>query len=301
MSKKDVSKSWCFTSFDNKEAICKLLNDIKNDVSYWLYGKEVCKETNREHLQGMIIFKNAKRFTAVKKLLNCHVEKCKSINDSILYCKKEGTWFEHDNRQQGRRTDIKDVANIILNGSLCAAITAYPDMYIKYHAGMEKLSFSKSRVRDFKPTVIWLWGKSGVGKTRLVHEIEKDLWVSGETLKWWDGYNQQEATLFDDFREDQCDFVRLLRLIDRYSCSVQVKGGTRQLYSKRMYITSPFSPENCYLYLRNEEKNQLLRRLDIVTEVTEVEKGNTNFLNWKYRLMYGLVVCEFKINLINKK
>lgn len=122
--------------------------------------------------------------------------------------------------------------------------------------------------RYFKPEVIWVWGPTGSGKTRQVVENETDLWISGKNLKWWQGYENQEATLFDDFRADFCTFHELLRILDRYPYTVEVKGGHRELNSKRMYITSCYPPGE--VYRTREDIEQLMRRCTEVRHVSNV-------------------------------
>jgi hypothetical protein len=67
----------------------------------------------------------------------------------------------------------------------------------------------------------------------------------------------------------------MLRLLDRYECLIEVKGGFRQFRSRQIVVTSIFSPEVMYAKA-SEDMNQLVRRIDeiielkFVTDVTEV-------------------------------
>lgn len=143
----------------------------------------------------------------------------------------------------------------------------WPTVFVKYPRGFAELAVKAPRSRDdAKPFVHWLYGKSGGGKTRYVVELEEDLWVSGSTLKWWNGYYDQEAVLFDDFRGDFCTYHWLLRILDRYPIAVEVKGGMVQFTARRIYITCPSHPRDVYITV--EDKHQLLRRIDRITHVT---------------------------------
>jgi len=259
------------------------------EVKYKIYAKEV-GANGTPHLQCFMIFCNAVRLTALKKLHNtAHWEACKgTVSDNINYCKKGGLFIEVDNRQQGKRSDLVSCVEAIKSGGIKKLVSEYPEAYVKYHSGFEKLNFRLTKPRDPKepPVVTWLYGKTGTGKTREVVEKEPDLWISGRDLKFWDGYENQEAVLFDDFRKDFCTFHELLRILDRYPVNVNVKGGFRCLNSKRIYITSCFKPD--MVYETREDVKQLLRRITevkhvketVVTEkgvVTEVVEGNTNF------------------------
>lgn len=268
-----VAKSFAFTlnNYTDDEIL-----SIKNlDYNYLIFGYEKGKN-GTPHLQGTITFKKAMRENAVRKAIpRAHIEVVISLPDSIKYCKKEGNYFEDDKGTQGKRNDLIILADEIKNKPLNDVILSYPHMYIKFHNGMEKLASKYIKPRNFKPIVIWLWGESGSGKSRSVVEFEKDLWISGKNLKWWQGYNNQEATLFDDFRGDFCTYHELLRILDRYPYEVEFKGGSTQLNSKRMYITSCHHPEDLYKSV-TEDKIQLIRRIDMIIKTVKLPE----YENW---------------------
>jgi len=101
---------------------------------------------------------------------------------------------------------------------------------------------------------------------------------------WWDGYEQQEAIIIDDF-DGKWPYRDLLRLLDRYPYQGQFKGGYFKVNSPYIYITCEFAPS--YFWQGNEYA-QVFRRLKEVkyvpppgirmatnvTDVTEVA-GNT--------------------------
>lgn len=134
----------------------------------------------------------------------------------------------------------------------------------------------ENQVRKDKPIVLWFWGSTGSGKTRTAVEMAQDAvgqkyWLShSEKLLWFDGYCGQEWVIIDDFRRNMCTYYYFLRLLDRHTMSVQVKGDFVNWIPKVIIITSPADPETAYTYFdqrTNEEKkwddlDQLLRRID---------------------------------------
>lgn len=124
----------------------------------------------------------------------------------------------------------------------------------------------KEEPRTSKPFVRWYWGASGTGKTRLAYEeSDKDnRWISGKNLKWFDGYDAHTNVIIDDFRGDFCTFHELLRLLDRYEIRVENKGGSRQFKPVDIWITSCYPPDA--VYATREDIEQLLRRIDVITE-----------------------------------
>lgn len=86
-------RNWCFTHNNypsDHEAIYKVIN-----CKYLIAGREICPKTGTPHLQGTIMFKDAKTFSAVKKALplGVHIEPCRSLDHSINYCQKEKDFF----------------------------------------------------------------------------------------------------------------------------------------------------------------------------------------------------------------
>lgn len=276
---KKVAKTWAMTWNNYTEEDIQKLKDLEG-VQLLTIGKEI-GESGTPHLQITITFKKVCRWSQLKKVLKSpHIKPAICPDWSHNYCIKDDKYIRIDNRKQGQRNDLKELAVTIATKGIKQAIQDKPECYIKYHNGMEKLnSFYKCKKRDFKPYVEWIYGPTGTGKTRHVYEKEKDLWISNKNLQWWQGYDGQEATLFDDFRGDFCTFHELLRILDRYPYTVMVKGGSMELCSKRMYITSAYHPEEVYTTI--EDTTQLIRRIDKitkmenVTDVTEVVGGNT--------------------------
>jgi hypothetical protein len=140
-------------------------------------------------------------------------------------------------------------------------VTSYPQVriaecYLKY----------KEKPRDWKPEVIWYYGATGTGKTkRAMEEMPEDRYVCMDTDRWWEGYDGHSNVIIDDMRKDFCKFKRLLRLLDRYECQVECKGGSRQLRARKIIITSCYSPYE--MYDTREDVHQLIRRIDKIEEV----------------------------------
>ena len=102
---------------------------------------------------------------------------------------------------------------------------------------------------------------------------------------WWDGYEQQETVVLDDFQGGLL-FGFLLHLLDRYPLLVQVKGGTRVFNSKTIIITSNFAPDQWYTDPRLAQNFPALeRRLDTIYEFTDapyptLHKGEPILFDW---------------------
>lgn len=84
-------RTYCFTLNNYSCADVQLLKNLK--FKLLVFQSEI-GNSGTQHLQGVIKFKDAKTFTAVKKILpaGCHIEKCRNLNASINYCNKQNTW-----------------------------------------------------------------------------------------------------------------------------------------------------------------------------------------------------------------
>lgn len=258
-------RNFCFTINNWKEEDITLAKQI--DYKYIIIGKEV-GEKGTPHLQGYVELSKQMRLNAVKKFFpRAHIEERKgTAQQASIYCKKDNNYEELGTiSKQGQRNDISSTYEMARNGlSFEKFLDTNPNFQNIRIFEIAKSVYQQKR--HFKPYVEWIYGPTGTGKTRYVVEHEKDLWISGRNLKWWQGYDNQEATLFDDFRKDFCTFHELLRILDRYPYTVEVKGGHKELNSKRMYISSCFHPKD--IYDTREDVNQLLRRIDKVTAIT---------------------------------
>lgn len=149
---------------------------------------------------------------------------------------------------------------------------------------------NKTTVFDDKPEVIWLYGATGQGKSFLAASYFERLRQEDQTitffvhlpgsLKWWDGYEGQHYVILDDFRRSQLKevggFSYLLRLLDRYTLRLEVKGGSVVRAWHHIIITCPRSPVDEFTYHGGEGERleediaQLVRRCDRIVRVGTV-------------------------------
>ena len=142
-------------------------------------------------------------------------------------------------KEQGRRSDLETVRERVSAGESMKEI-ALTCVNFQALRGAELLYKYLEMERDWKPEVFWCYGPTGTGKTRwAMRQCKGRRWVSMDTLKWFQNYDGQEDVIFDDFRANHCSFSFLLRLLDRYPCQVENKGGSRQFLAKRIFVTTP--------------------------------------------------------------
>lgn len=254
-------RGWAFTINNYTEA--ESLNIQALVCDYAIVGKEVGAE-GTPHLQGYIYYSDKATFKSVKSALGdrAHIEVAKaSAEQNRNYCVKQGNILCELGTlpQQGKRTDLDVVKKILKETGRVSDVVTVVTSYQSIRAAEVLIRYIEPK-RNTVPQVIWLWGPTGTGKTRIAVDLcGPDVWMSGRNLKWWDGYDGHKNVIIDDFRGDFCSFHELLRILDRYEYRIEVKGGSRQLLATKIIITSCSPPDKVY-YTR-EDIGQLLRRI----------------------------------------
>ena len=247
---KKKHRQWCvcvlnYTS-EQYDAIIERAKQGK--YKYIVVGKEICPTTGTPHIHIYLELKSSRSFNSIRKEFWKSNTKPRYKNSTPAqaanYCKKDGDWWEHGTiSQQGKRNDIMIAKDLIQSGGTMRELFDVTTSYqaLKY-AELANKYLEPSRKKKTK--VIWIYGPSGVGKTHycLNQHHDKDVWISGETLRWFDGYDRHKYVIFDDFRKDFCKFHTLLRYMDKAKIKVEVKGGSREFVPEILYITTPYPP-----------------------------------------------------------
>lgn len=259
------SKSWFYTHNNYTDADVNKFEML--ECVFHIFGKEV-SPSGTPHLQGCITFAKSCRLTALKTLSSkTHWEIPKSLEAARNYCMKDADCFLRDNRKQGARTDLILVTDMIKKGSSMMEVAeAYPSTFVKYPGGLTSYQSIIQKPREDKPIVNWYWGPTGAGKTACVHANKNTLFTSDCDFSYFNGYENQYAALFDDFRGKIEELPMLLRLFDRYPLIVNVKYGSKQWNPKVIYVTSCYPPDHSFVNPNEEDMNQLLRRIDNIVE-----------------------------------
>lgn len=256
-------KSWMFTWNNYTEEDFESIKLWPN-VSRLVAGKEVAPTTGTPHIQGAVTFKQALRFTGVQKLgPKCHWTKTNGKDATFQYCHKEGQSFEIDNREKGKRTDIQRAYELARNGASLEEVREAELPFQALRTYEKALTLYDAEDREVK--VIWVCGASGTGKTRWCREQGAD--PIGYTNGFWMGYTGQKKILLDELRPDQIHHGELLRALDRYKYTMNVKGGSFPSLYDTVYITCPYRPQDFWEYYVEKtggacgDEKQLLRRI----------------------------------------
>jgi hypothetical protein len=252
-----------------------------NRVTYICYGLENAPTTGTPHVQGYLEVEKKTTFTGIQHYCTAAYQRADTPWDTCkAYCFKTRPGDESNTvvyeegtpMRQGQRNDLNAIGEQIVGGVRPEAIAEEnPGMYARYHRGLHALRaavIDRPRDQATPKNVVVLFGPTGTGKTRTAIERLTELYGSyylwDPTLHpWWDGYDCHRGVVIDEFR-GQLPFSVILRLLDRYRMTVQVKGGMRQFVADTIYITSPKHPDEWYKDDGSDKLNQLKRRITTV-------------------------------------
>ncbi len=263
-------------------------------MHYLVYQYE-CGQNGTYHWQAYCELKTKATFATIQTLLGApgaHLEKRRGTGKQASdYCKKPetrvpgGTFYEHGEMKTttpGARTDITNFKDEIQSGKRkrdllddhCLMMAKYPKFY-----QMVRAITMPERENNLK--VYLLIGPPGCGKTRSVYEAfggpkRGELFrvpLSNGTT-WFDGYDGQQAVLFDDFAgaASKITLTNMLNLIDRYPLQVPVKGEYTWWMPDKIYITTNIYPREWFKWENRVIQYQALaRRFYAVFDFYEME------------------------------
>ncbi len=250
----------------------KVAQSLEKHV-YICYGLEIAPTTGTKHIQGYIQlsdnqgFKFLQNYFNLKRdgeLIKFHTQPAKgTLKENQVYTSKAGEWFEYGTPKKGGRSDLSRLRELVqenpsdIQRIINEECTNFQQ--IKYVETLQKYQFKPRDIRN-PPKVFWIYGSTGIGKSKLVYDSFDSVCCVSD-LKWpGDNYNQEECLLIDDYREEDMKFHILLRITDRYPYKLAFKGGSVELNSPFVVITTPLSISDTFKFL-NEDIKQLKRRL----------------------------------------
>lgn len=247
------------------------------DPLCYIKGQKEIGEGGFEHWQVLAVTKKKCTLRQVKNALHstAHVELSRSEAANDYVWKEDtrvpGTQFESGALplSRARKTDWE----LIVRNAKAGALDDIPgDILIRNYGAIKRI-----RVDHMVPIprdeviVNVYYGPTGTGKTRRAHDeiAGREYFDKNPLTKWWDGYRGQKLCLIDEFA-GRVDIINLLRWLDRYPCTVEVKGFSVPLEATEFWITSNLSPEEWYPDASAQHKLALRRRLTNVVHMTTI-------------------------------
>lgn len=234
---------------------------------YVVYGREVAPTTGHKHLQGFVYFKQPKSLKQLKEMHpTAHFEMTRGTSEqAIAYCKKEREVVERGEPPcQGKRSDIEAAVEMVKEGKSIKEIgEVLPVQVVKFHKGLQALAATLVPTRDWAPEVKWFYGSTGTGKTRTAYEeAGPAAYFKPMDTPFWEGYTGQENVILDDLRPGSFSFDQLLRVLDRYPLTVNIKGSSCSFAAKRIWITAPLCPRELFINHKTGEVFEHIEQLE---------------------------------------
>lgn len=232
----------------------KLLEKFETlDPSYIIAGKETAPTTGWMHWQGYAQFNKKLTFQKITNVLKpIHIEiPSKSVLENINYCKKEGNYFEEGSPRgvsqvEKNKTKWTELLELAETNQLDKIKLCQPSALIVHRRSLMDIRDANLKAEHHpERKCIWIWGGSGVGKTRWVFDNfnENEIFTLSDR-DGWDQYNQERVAFLDEADDSLAtNWKQLLRWADRYPVRARRLYGTTPLNYEILVVTSMKDPK----------------------------------------------------------
>lgn len=256
------------------ESIKQILSEFSS-LLYWGMCDEIGQE-GTPHTHVYIVFENSVMWkTMQKRFYGAHIEPAMgSHQENRDYLRKEGKWLDDEKHETNliesfeesgalppdRQAAIKETAAIyemIKQGaSDYEILEEYPNAMIR----LDKMERARQTIQaerwknEFRPLqVTYLWGKTGVGKTRMIMEKYgySNIYRVTNYQHPFDTYKNQEIIVFEEFRSSLLISDMLLYL-DGYPVVLPCRYTDKQACYTIVYIISNIPLEKQYLQTQSD-------------------------------------------------
>lgn len=227
-----------------------------------IYGKELCPSNGRPHLQGYLTLNHATTVRSVVKKLNPK-DKAATTYTKVFssqlpyramdYCTKDGDFTARGeppiapvDKGKGEKRRWSE----ILSNSRSGNHTAIPDeIRFKFKRCIDahrRDALLEQSPRDTNATMLWFHGAPGTGKSWLARNTYPDAYLKS-CSKWWDGYNNEDAVIIEDFDKNHEKVAHHLKIwADRYPFPAEIKGGQMKIRPSIIIVTSNYHPDEIW-------------------------------------------------------
>lgn len=282
MNKKDSkSRSWLLTLPEAKYDKATLEAKLGN---YTYIGQlEEGSETGYRHWHVLIEQKSPIRFSTLKKKFPIGRLETRrgTVAEALAYVTKEetslGVTIQNGLIEAAEKTSkpsrLEQLHARVLAGESVNQILLDDPKAWFYGRNLERLANAvavenSKKLRDVE--AVYLWGKTGVGKTRSLWErYGNSMYRVSDYSHPWDSYKGEKVLVLDEFY-GQLAFSLLLNVLDRYPLEIPARYANKQANWEKVYLVSNVPLENQYADIQRFNPNgweALNRRIGEVREM----------------------------------
>ena len=296
----------------SRENIRERLMAMKSLV-YFCAAEEIGLETGTHHIHIYAVFSSGVRFSTMKKAFNLggDIESCRGSsaevkdyicktgkweNDAKADTKIEGSFEEYgDMPEEHQGISSAEIAIIerIQDGATNAEILLEFPGYLR---GLRDIDYVRQTLRAEMYREKWrnlettyIYGKSGVGKTRFVMDSNgySNVYSVNDYKHPFDGYAGEVVILFDEF-DSSFRLQYLNTYLDGYPLSLPARYSNKQACYERVFIVSNIDLMEQYQYERDNKPDiwaAFIRRIHKVIKFfpdgTRNEYNTQDYVNKK--------------------
>lgn len=260
-------RDWQFTLNDvnRYDELKSYLTGLKS-LRYFISCIETAPTTGHEHIHIFTQFTKPFR-PSIRKSCGAHIERCRGTpQQNVEYIKKDGRI-------------IDEVGDVRSHGGYPMTIAELkamdkddvPPALANVYKRLTEESDESIDIDEIHKTVkvIYIWGPSGVGKSKLAYDIARELgYHKIHQLKYESGFyhglgHGEGCAIYDDFRDSHMRASEFINLIDYNVHPMNRKGGSVLNRFDTIIITSVQNPERIYHAMDDEPRKQWMRRIEV--------------------------------------
>jgi hypothetical protein len=206
-----------------------------------------------------------------------------NVKENVAYCSKDGKVIECGERPDdgGGKTQKEKwdrCRELAVQGNIEDIDS---DLYVRYYSTLQRIAKDHMKRPENleSPCGLWIYGRSGSGKSHYARELCPDAYLK-MCNKWWDGYQGEDDVIIDDIDPVHKVLGHHLKIwLDKYPFIMENKGGARCIRPRRVVITSQYKIEEIF---EDPACVEAIRRRCYILEIhvnTEGERIYTNKKN----------------------
>lgn len=248
------SRGYVFTINNWTEEDVSQVALLAEKASYVIAAKEVGKE-GTPHIQGYVYFATLKTTKQVSVIIKrAYISPQKGTFDQAIdYCKKAGEFIEVGDRPKSnkRKGEMgaeywQEQLSLAKRGKIDECD---PKLQLTHMGSLLKVVSYYAPMPDDLESCDnhWYYGPTGTGKSYTARNENPGHYLK-MCNKWWDGYQQEEVVIIEDFDKRHGDHLghHLKIWLDRYAFPAEIKGAKVNLRPKKIIVTSNYHPTDIW-------------------------------------------------------